>query len=147
MKRLTLPAAIAALALSAPAACRRAGPALDVGPAPLPRCRPGARGFEGHFPRAAGGSPEVEAPWLASHRCEVRVVDVRETDERLGPLGAIDVAEAVPLADVERAAERWSRDQPIALVCRSGRRRRDTGRRPRLARRRRPWDSRRAGAP
>jgi rhodanese-related sulfurtransferase len=64
----------------------------------------------------------VEAPWLAAHRCAVRVVDVREADERRGALGAIDVAEAVPLADVERAAERWRRDEPLVLVCRSGRR-------------------------
>jgi len=122
MRRSILAAALAALALSSAAGCDTRGPATAPHAAVLPRCASGAPRFEGHFPRAAGGSPEVEAPWLAAHRCAVRVVDVRETDERHGSLGAIDVAEAVPLVDVERAAERWRRDEPVVVVCRSGRR-------------------------
>jgi len=102
--------------------CHHEGPGPGAPTGGLPACRPGVARFEGHFPRAAGGSPEVEATWLAANRCRVRVVDVRERDERTGPLGAIDVAEAVPLAEVERAAERWDHDEPIVLVCRSGRR-------------------------
>jgi rhodanese-related sulfurtransferase len=120
MRRSILTAALAALAAAGAVGCDHAAPARAA--ASLPRCASGVTRFEGHFPRAAGGSPEVEAPWLAAHRCAVRVVDVREPDERRGPLGAIDVAEAVPLAEVERAAERWRRDEPLVLVCRSGRR-------------------------
>ena len=122
MMRSILSAALVALALSAAPGCHRAGPVFALHADAVPRCAPGAPRFEGHFPRAAGGSLEVEAPWLAAHRCAVRVVDVREADERRGALGAIDVAEAVPLVDIERAAERWGRDEPLVLVCRSGRR-------------------------
>lgn len=85
-------------------------------------CATEAPRFEGVFPRAPSGVPEVDAAWLATHRCGVRVVDVREAEELAGPLGRIEGAEGVPLGEVEEAAGRWSRDEPIVLVCRSGRR-------------------------
>ena len=66
------------------------------------------------------GTPEVDAAWLAAHRCAVRVVDIREADEITGELGRIDVAAWVPLAGVEQAAESWDRDAPVVLICRSG---------------------------
>jgi rhodanese-related sulfurtransferase len=74
------------------------------------------------FPRSPGGTPEVDVAWLAAHRCDVRVVDVREPDEFHGPAGSIDVAQSVPLAALEQQAERWDPQAPVVLVCRSGRR-------------------------
>lgn len=88
----------------------------------LSRCAPGGARGPIQFPRSPGGAPEVDATWLAAHRCDVRVVDVREADELAGPLGRIDVAATVPIAQIEEAAESWDRDAPVVLVCRSGRR-------------------------
>ena len=52
----------------------------------------------------------------------VRRIDVREPDEFTGPLGHLPGAELVPLGNVETALDPWPRDQPIVLICRSGRR-------------------------
>lgn len=69
------------------------------------------------------GSPEVTARWLADHRKQVRLVDVREPHELAGPLGAIEGAENVPLQQVLTAGLPDDvPGQPVVLVCRSGRR-------------------------
>ncbi len=108
--------------------CARPAPsrsaAVDAGITAMRRagCDPRAHRAPVSFPRSPGGTPEVDAAWLATHRCDVRVVDVREPDEFHGPEGSIDVAQSVPLAALERQAERWDPHEPVVLVCRSGRR-------------------------
>lgn len=100
-------------------------PRVPVDAALAPRgaaCDPRARRGAVSFPRSPGGTPEVDVAWLAAHRCDVRVVDVREPDEFHGPAGSIDVAQSVPLAALERQADRWDPQEPVVLVCRSGRR-------------------------
>jgi rhodanese-related sulfurtransferase len=94
----------------------------DAAAAPRAGCDPHARRGAVTFPRSPGGTPEVDVDWLAAHRCDVRVVDVREPDEFHGPAGSIDVAQSVPLAALEQQAERWDPQAPVVLVCRSGRR-------------------------
>lgn len=69
---------------------------------------------------SAGGIPEVTVEWVAAHPSASRLVDVREPDELVGPLGHIDGVELVPLAGVTKAAQRWDRGAPLTLVCRSG---------------------------
>ncbi len=54
------------------------------------------------------------------HLGDVRLVDVREPDEFVGPLGHIPGAELVPLATLPAAAASWDREAPVLLVCRSG---------------------------
>ncbi|MGE0323015.1 MAG: rhodanese-like domain-containing protein, partial [Polyangiaceae bacterium] len=39
-----------------------------------------------------------------------------------GDLGHVQNAELVPLSTVARAARDWSREQPLLIICRSGRR-------------------------
>lgn len=96
----------AALALAI--GCARAPARATTGAAPFPpRCEASGRRGDVQFPRSPGGALEVDAAWLAAHRCDARVVDVREADELSGPLGRVDVAAWTPLADVERAAESW----------------------------------------
>ena len=51
-----------------------------------------------------------------------RVVDVREAHEFEGPLGRIAGAELLPLGQVAERAASFAPDQPLLLVCRSGRR-------------------------
>lgn len=55
-----------------------------------------------------------------AHLGEVHLVDVRETDEFVGPLGHIPGAELVPLATVTAVATGWDKGAPRVIVCRSG---------------------------
>lgn len=54
----------------------------------------------------------------------IAVIDVRTPEEFCGPLGHIDGAENVPLAEFAQrlAALTPYRDRPVALVCRTDRR-------------------------
>jgi len=70
--------------------------------------------------RTYAGIDEVEPDWVATHGGEVLVIDVREPDEYVGPLGHIAGAELLPLREVARALGAIPRDKPIVTVCRSG---------------------------
>jgi rhodanese-related sulfurtransferase len=54
------------------------------------------------------------------HLGELRLVDVREPDEFIGPLGHVPGAELVPLLTIAAAVADWDRDAPVLLICRSG---------------------------
>ncbi len=73
-------------------------------------------------PIEKGGTnvPEVTVDWVAANPAAARLVDVREPDEYVGPLGHVEGAELVPLARVEQIAAAWDKAQPVVLVCRSG---------------------------
>jgi rhodanese-related sulfurtransferase len=60
--------------------------------------------------------PEGAAPNLSAFR----LVDVREPDEYVGPLGHVPGSELVPMGEVLEAAAAWDRNQPTLLICRSG---------------------------
>lgn len=64
--------------------------------------------------------PEVTIDWVAANPDAARLIDVREADEFVGPLGHIAGAELVPLGVVAQVAAPWDRSLPIVLVCRSG---------------------------
>lgn len=49
-----------------------------------------------------------------------RIIDVREPREYSAELGHIAGSLLVPLAELGAAAARWSRADPLVLVCRSG---------------------------
>jgi sulfur dioxygenase len=70
--------------------------------------------------RSAAHVPEVTVDWVAANPVGARLVDVREADEYVGPLGHIEGAELVPLGRVGQVARAWDRAQPVVLVCRSG---------------------------
>ena len=55
-----------------------------------------------------------------AHQLGYAIVDVREFPEHAA--GAIAGSQLVPLATVERQAAAWSKDKPLLLVCRSGKR-------------------------
>jgi rhodanese-related sulfurtransferase len=69
-----------------------------------------------------GSDPEVPATWVAEHRSEVSLIDVREPHELSGLLGKIDGAENVPLLELLSHASSFRNRGNIVLVCRSGRR-------------------------
>lgn len=68
------------------------------------------------------GVAEVTADWLRLGHPGVRLIDVREAAEYSGDLGHIAGSDNVPLADLARQARTWNPDNPIVVVCRSGRR-------------------------
>lgn len=70
--------------------------------------------------RTGANVPEVEPTFTHDHTGAVRIVDVREKDEFVGPLGHIAGADLVPLGTLEQVAQAWDPQQPIVLVCRSG---------------------------
>lgn len=72
--------------------------------------------------RTPSGVPEVPVAWVkhALARGDIRVVDVREADERVGELRSIPGSEHVPLSTVAQACRGWDKRSRIVVVCRSG---------------------------
>lgn len=75
--------------------------------------------------QAAAGFREIEATDVPGLLGKVRVIDVREPHELAGALGQIAGAINVPMRHFPQAADRFSREEPLLLVCRSGRRSRE----------------------
>ncbi len=79
------------------------------------------------FHRSPGGTlevaPEAVAAFLHAHGGpSARVVDVREAEELTGEYGHIAGVEHVPLGWLPEIAQSWDPEQPVVLVCRTGRR-------------------------
>ena len=70
--------------------------------------------------RTTDGVPEVSVEWVRDHANELRLIDVRTSDEFTGELGHIDGAELIELDRLSVAASDWNREQPLVTVCRSG---------------------------
>ncbi len=70
-----------------------------------------------------GGSGISELPpeWVAEQCRSVWVIDVRERDELVGPLGHIPGSTWVPLERVAEVPAKLGREVPVVLVSRSGR--------------------------
>jgi rhodanese-related sulfurtransferase len=67
-----------------------------------------------------GGFYDIDVVDAWHHRAHARVIDVREHDEFVGPLGHVPGAELVPLGAISAVALPWWREAPVMLVCRSG---------------------------
>ncbi|MCB9587494.1 MAG: MBL fold metallo-hydrolase [Polyangiaceae bacterium] len=74
------------------------------------------------LPKAPTGYFQLQADEFVQAVPDARLIDVREPAEFEGDLGHVQNAELVPLSTVARAAKDWSRDQPLLMICRSGRR-------------------------
>jgi len=66
------------------------------------------------------GIHEIDPHWVAEHRHEVQIIDVRGPSEFTGILGHIDGASMIPLAELEAHAKTLDPDVPVVAVCRSG---------------------------
>lgn len=74
-------------------------------------------------PEATNGRfDEIDGTTVDKVMGRMRVIDVREKHELSGELGSIVGAQNVPMAEVTQAASDWDRQQPLLIVCRSGRR-------------------------
>jgi len=66
------------------------------------------------------GIHELHPVYLEECFSCVQIVDVREAVEWSGPLGHIESAKFIPLAELAKRAGELDREKPIVTVCRSG---------------------------
>ncbi|MGB1016170.1 MAG: MBL fold metallo-hydrolase [Nannocystaceae bacterium] len=78
--------------------------------------------------RTTSGVPEVSPAWVAGHRKEVLLLDVRSSEELQGPLGRLPEVVHIPLGELATRAESFDRQQAIVTICRSGGRSGDAAR-------------------
>ncbi|HEX3413272.1 MAG TPA: MBL fold metallo-hydrolase [Stellaceae bacterium] len=63
---------------------------------------------------------EIDPHGLEEHAPAVQILDVREPEEFIGPLGHIRGAILIPLGELAERAGQLARDRPIVAVCRAG---------------------------
>ena len=68
------------------------------------------------------GLAEIAPEWVASHRGEVHVLDVRSLAEYEGELGHVDGAQLIPIDELRARLAEVSVDKPVVVVCQTGRR-------------------------
>ena len=68
------------------------------------------------------GLPEIAPDWVASHREAVRILDVRSAAEFEGELGHLEGARLIPLEQLRERAVELPTDEPVVVVCQTGRR-------------------------
>jgi glyoxylase-like metal-dependent hydrolase (beta-lactamase superfamily II)/rhodanese-related sulfurtransferase len=70
--------------------------------------------------RSYAGLPELSPAWVAAHRTDVVLVDVRAPEEFNGPEGRIPGSQLLPLPELEARAAELPEDRPLVLVCHAG---------------------------
>jgi sulfur dioxygenase len=68
------------------------------------------------------GLPEIAPEWVAIHRDEVHVLDVRAPGEFEGELGHLEGAQLIPLDDLRARASEVATGKPVVVVCQTGKR-------------------------
>lgn len=71
--------------------------------------------------RTSDGVPEVSRGWVQDNASAFRLVDVRDEAEHKD-LPSMKGAESVPLDTLEQVAADWDPQEPVVVLCRSGRR-------------------------
>jgi sulfur dioxygenase len=68
------------------------------------------------------GVPEIAPEWVARHREQVHVLDVRTREEFEGELGHLQNAQLIPIDDLRARTAEVAGDKPVVVVCQTGRR-------------------------
>ncbi|MBX3230625.1 MAG: MBL fold metallo-hydrolase [Labilithrix sp.] len=68
------------------------------------------------------GILEIKPDWVAAHRDDVHLLDVRSAVELTGELGHIMGAQHIPLEELRARAAEVKSDRPVVVVCQTGRR-------------------------
>ena len=63
---------------------------------------------------------EVEPGWVREHCSRLQIVDVREPNEFVGPLGHIEGSKLIPLGMLTARTGECDPSLPTVMVCRSG---------------------------
>jgi rhodanese-related sulfurtransferase len=66
------------------------------------------------------GINEIDAYWVAEHRNDIHVIDVRDASEFTGDLGHVPGSSLIPLEHLGEEFRRLDKSVPIVTVCRSG---------------------------
>jgi glyoxylase-like metal-dependent hydrolase (beta-lactamase superfamily II)/rhodanese-related sulfurtransferase len=69
-----------------------------------------------------GGIPEIAPDWVARHRQQVHILDVRCAAEFQGELGHIEGAQLIPLDELRARAPEVQASKPVVVVCQTGKR-------------------------
>ena len=101
------------LAVAVPANMRAGEP--DDGKAPAPP-------DWGPVVRTYAGVSEIAPEWVASHRREVEVLDVRSPAEYAGELGHLEGAQLIPLDELRARVSEVNAGKPVVVVCQTGKR-------------------------
>jgi sulfur dioxygenase len=70
--------------------------------------------------RSYAGLPELPPAWVADHRQQLTVLDVRSTEEVEGPDGRVTGSLLIPLPELEGRTAEIPDDRPVVVVCHSG---------------------------
>lgn len=68
------------------------------------------------------GVPEIRPDWVARHRDELHLLDVRSEGEYSGELGHICGAQLIPLDELRDRLSEVPQEKPVIAICQSGRR-------------------------
>ncbi len=68
------------------------------------------------------GQPELAPDWVAAHRAEVHVLDVRDASEFDGELGHLPDAQLLPLGELRARVGDVPTVRPVVVVCQTGKR-------------------------
>jgi rhodanese-related sulfurtransferase len=70
--------------------------------------------------RSYAGLPELPPSWVAEHREQLTILDVRSSEEFEGPDGRVAGSLLVPLPELEAGSSSIPADRPVVVVCHSG---------------------------
>ncbi|MFW6730841.1 MAG: rhodanese-like domain-containing protein [Synechococcus sp.] len=70
--------------------------------------------------RSYAGLPELPPSWVAEHRGELTLLDVRSAEEFHGPDGHVPGSLLLPLPELEQRSSEIPTDKPVVVVCHSG---------------------------
>lgn len=68
------------------------------------------------------GLKEIAPEWVARHRNDVHVLDVRSAEEFDGELGHLEGAQLIPIDDLRERVGEVKSDKPVVIVCQTGKR-------------------------
>ncbi len=68
------------------------------------------------------GLREIAPEWVARHRHDVHVLDVRSAAELDGELGHLEGVQAIPLDELRARVSEVPSDRPVVVVCQTGKR-------------------------
>jgi glyoxylase-like metal-dependent hydrolase (beta-lactamase superfamily II)/rhodanese-related sulfurtransferase len=70
--------------------------------------------------RSYAGLPELRPAWVAEHRPELTLLDVRTAEEFHGPDGHVPGSFLIPLPELEARLQELPPGRPVVVVCHSG---------------------------
>ena len=70
--------------------------------------------------RSYAGLPELSGDWVAEHRSQLTILDVRSAEEFEGPDGRISGSLLIPLPELDDRSGEIPAHRPVVVVCHSG---------------------------